>query len=49
MLTNTIKFMFALHSKSLVQSSMILRPEHQRYVGLHPKKVEKYIRTTQAP
>ena len=49
MLTNTIKFMFVLHSKKLVQSSMILRPEYKRYVGLHPKKAEKYVRTTQTP
>ncbi len=28
---------------------MILRPEHDRNVKLHPIKVEKYIRTTQTP
>lgn len=49
MLTNTIKFMFAMHSKNLVQSAMILRPEHKRYVKLHPTKVEKYVRTTRTP
>jgi hypothetical protein len=49
MLSNTIKFMMSLHSKKLVQSSMLLRPQHNRNVKLLPKHVEKLVRMTQAP
>lgn len=48
LLTNNIKFMIGLHSRKLVESSMLLRPEHHRNIRLHPIKVEKYVRSTQA-
>lgn len=39
MLTTTIKFMIGLHSKKLVQSAMLLRPQNNRNIKLHPLQV----------
>ena len=49
LLTKNLKFFVGLHSRKLVESSMLLRPEHNRYTKLHPIKVEKFVRMTQAP
>jgi hypothetical protein len=49
MLSNTIKFMFTLHSKKLVESAMLLRPQLNRYRKLNPSKASLLVNTTQPP
>jgi len=50
MFNNVLKYCFAgLTSKRLVQSAMILRPQYQKNVKLHPGNVEKLVRTTKTP
>ncbi len=38
-----------MHSRKIVEASMLLRPQAHRNSRLHPKVIEKYIRMTQQP